>query len=142
MKNNCVVLTEDDVVRVDWPKGYRIVRMGDRICDRWQYKDYGPYYAKFHTKLLIHDNSSDKTQIKFIGKTTTIQCDVFYSGFIDSSGVHEYISSGEVTITNNKKPVEQVVKVKTTLEIIIPNNPDDYDSVSINGVYFVRCDDE
>lgn len=138
MKINCVVLTEDDVVYFEPPKTSRMVS----VSDGWQYEDCDPYYAKFHTLGCLHYHQSDKIQIKFIGKTTTIQCDVFYSGFIDSSGVHEYISSGEVTITKNKKPVEQVAKVKTTLEIIIPNNPDDYDSVSINGVYFVRCDDK
>ena len=137
MKIKRIVLTEDDVVRVDWPKGYKFVR----VSDGWQYKDCAPYDAKFHTKHLLHDNSLDKTQIKFIGENATMWCEVFYNGFDDSSGVHEYASSGEVTVTNNKKPVEQVVKVKTTLEITIPNNPDDYDSVSINGVYFARCDD-
>ena len=138
MKINCVVLTEDDVVYFEPPKTSMVVS----ASDGWQYEDCAPYYAKFHTLKCLHDNQSDKTKIKFIGKTTTIQCDVFYSGTVDSSGAYEYISSGEVTVTNNKKPVEQVVKVKTTLEIIIPNNPNDYDSVSINGVYFVRCDDE
>jgi len=138
MKINSIVLTERDVVCVEWPKTYKRVD----ISDGWQYQDCEPHDAKFYTKLLIHDNSSDKTQIEFISKKTTIYCDVIYIGLCPVNEAYLYISTGPVTITNNKKHVEQVVQVKTTLEIIIPNNPDDYDSVSINGIYFVRCGDE
>lgn len=141
MKINRIILTELDVVRVEWPKTFRKVDIDKQQGER-EYIDCEPYDAKFYTKLLIHDNSSDKTQIKFIGKKVTIYCDVIYVGFCTDNDAYIYLSTGTVTIDNNKKSVEQAVKVKTTLEIVIANNPDDYDSVSINGVYFVRGDDE